>query len=823
MNPLLSALYIVRGPAAVAAITFVLLTVPNQTREIYRVLALDLGEALARGAARPGADGMWELLKASSGVVLAVLSVAIASLVVWYVGRSVTRQQWYLRREDSPARADAPNIPQPWIEVLLDWLPRICGASILAGFGYGLWLSDVDLLALNIGSSKTAQEALGYARAVLRWGSALAAILAILFLLLTYLRTRVLSIGSRQQDKLFAWPIRLACYALWSALVLVVVVFPVTVPQLVGTVPVSMLFVIISVFTISMLLRVADRDEYGIPLFSLLLLWLLLASGFDWNDNHAVRTVISPSATEASSFAQSESPPMARKAFEEWLRQRSDRGFYRDQNVPYPVFIITASGGGLYAAHFAAATLARLQDDCPGFAQHVFAISGVSGGSVGATLFSALAGQNASNGDWQDCLNTRAAGAPGQSYNNRGALESATSQLLDRDLMSPIAAAAYFPDLALSIIPSSLIGLDRWLNFDRARAFELSLEAAWDDLKRSKPGVAQSSGNPLASPFLDHWRASKAAPALLLNTTEVSRGHRVVVSPFKIIGSNKVFWNKLLWYREPGYIERGLDVSLATAAGLSARFPWILPAASHEIRVSGETRKIRLVDGGVFENSGVETAIDLLSELKQFESRSAQDPLPPVKFYLLSIGDFEDYFPRYVRGFSEIMSPVRALLSARSSRASFALSRADERLCANVRENGRDTEGEAGTCIRAMDVDRDRPSHPLQPIYLNQVDHVLTLGWQLSRLTLGVLQDYLGLASECRLDILMPQRRAPAAESDAYWRPPYSFPEPEVRQIRIKNNNNCTACAVRHILAGAKQFQSGEQPCGSATARGAPG
>ncbi len=76
------------------------------------------------------------------------------------------------------------------------------------------------------------------------------------------------------------------------------------------------------------------------------------------------------------------------KAFEDWLAARNDRKDYGD--TPYPVFIVAAQGGGIYAASTASAFLTRMQDECSGFGQHVFAISGVSGGAVGATVFGEL-------------------------------------------------------------------------------------------------------------------------------------------------------------------------------------------------------------------------------------------------------------------------------------------------------------------------------------------------------------------------------------------------------------------------------------------------
>ncbi len=53
---------------------------------------------------------------------------------------------------------------------------------------------------------------------------------------------------------------------------------------------------------------------------------------------------------------------------------------------------------------------------------------------------------------------------------------------------------------------------------------------------------------------------------------------------------------------------------------MSARFPWVTPAASIEhtrnfVNLDGDvvstTTKVKLVDGGYVDNSGVETALDL--------------------------------------------------------------------------------------------------------------------------------------------------------------------------------------------------------------------
>jgi hypothetical protein len=78
-------------------------------------------------------------------------------------------------------------------------------------------------------------------------------------------------------------------------------------------------------------------------------------------------------------------------AFRRWLEHRRPAiEAYRAKDKTYPVFIVAAQGGGISAGYHAALSLARLYDECPEFARHVFAISAVSGGSLGSAVFAEL-------------------------------------------------------------------------------------------------------------------------------------------------------------------------------------------------------------------------------------------------------------------------------------------------------------------------------------------------------------------------------------------------------------------------------------------------
>src|SRR5262249_35840112 len=155
-----------------------------------------------------------------------------------------------------------------------------------------------------------------------------------------------------------------------------------------------------------------------------------------------------------------------------------------------------------------------------------------------------------------------------------------------------IVAGALFPEVLQRALP---VGVPA---FDRALALETGLERAW---QRTQPiGI-----NPFQELFLERWDAKSATPALLLNTTKVENGRRVLVSPF-LMRPGEDIATKLSWfYDRPGAREHrksGMpeppivqDIKLSTAAALSARYPWILPAATVPY---GDTF-YRVVDGGL--------------------------------------------------------------------------------------------------------------------------------------------------------------------------------------------------------------------------------
>ncbi|MET0656925.1 MAG: hypothetical protein ABW110_02060, partial [Steroidobacteraceae bacterium] len=249
---------------------------------------------------------------------------------------------------------------------------------------------------------------------------------------------------------------------------------------------------------------------------------------------------------------------------DQWL---ADRSAHATDGQPYPVFIVTSEGGGIRAGYWTATVLAALQDKHPEFANHVLALSGVSGGSVGNSIFSALT--------------QRPAGAPIPQCQRSGGLEACAKALGGSDLLSaPVASM---------LLSEPFNRLTRRIeSADRAADLERSLERAWQ---------TTIGDDAFSVPFST---VATSGPLLLPNTTSAFDGERVVISTLDLGPDARVL--------------DGRAFSLSTATFLSARFPGVSPAGLYR---DTQDRWWRLVDGGFADNSGAATGAEILAALAE--------------------------------------------------------------------------------------------------------------------------------------------------------------------------------------------------------------
>ena len=464
---------------------------------------------------------------------------------------------------------------------------------------------------------------------------------------------------------------------------------PVFLPKFVGPIVVISLFLICFLFIANTIFYWGKLHNF--PATGVLIALIFITSAFNLNDNHRFTSLNLPQNWQPL-------PPLE-ESFQQWFDQREqERETFEARGEAYPVYIVSAQGGGIYAAYHTAAALSRLQDRFPSFADHVFAISSVSGGSVGATTFSSL-------------VKSQVCDRPDRAEH---CLESKAKQILGQDLLSPLLSFGLFPDLVQRFPPFPLY------DWDRARGLDAAFESAWDRVIPTR-----EAANPLKQSFYNHWDTAHSTPALVLNTTMVGSGKRLVISPFNIqLPQTFPTLKDLRTYNDE------INPKLSTAAGLSARFPIVTPVGWFEDK---RQTKYRLADGGYFDNSGLLTALDLGQALQgyiqahQLKAKLIylsiidQPPTPTVPRLTAQAaiaqpaGAINQPPTAQAAGLNELLSPVRALLHSRAALSQSIF---------------QDVEA-----LFASDANRFRK------ILLDKTTTPLPLGW------------YLSSASQCAIDV----------------------------------------------------------------------
>jgi hypothetical protein len=457
---------------------------------------------------------------------------------------------------------------------------------------------------------------------------------------------------------------------------------------------------------LSYLSLIGQRRRF--PIIGLLAAWLLALSLVDANDNHRVDTTM---------VARSAMPDDPAAAFEAWAAARS---LAADDTV----YMLAMQGGGLYAAQHAATVLARLYDIAPAVAERVFAVSAVSGGSVGLAVFDTVR----ASGLCADAATARP--------DEPGCYTTAVRAILENDFLSPVLARLAFADLPVKLAPNTLGAFEF---ASRARTLHAAFEdAIVDHLRGEVPDAAIARA--LERPALGHWQGDAAAdvapgPLMLINTTDAGTGARVVIAPLE----------DFRW-RAPGEAQAARTLASALgctasddracpsptvldAALVSARFPLVTPAGRFHAR---DGTKIRLVDGGYFENSGVETLRDLIDAI----DASVGGQRPRFEIIVLDFAPLPDAAVSRPGWLGEVMSPIRALLGTRSARGELPKRR---------------LEGEADVALRHASIRLDRARY------------AFPLGWYLSRRTADKIACHVWDAATCaRLGV----RIGAAAEGD---------------------------------------------------------
>jgi hypothetical protein len=411
--------------------------------------------------------------------------------------------------------------------------------------------------------------------------------------------------------------------ALSISLLVLLTIKTVSVAYFLGTVPLLLLSAASWILFGTLLVHFSSAKK--VPLVTILIMVAILFSF--WNDNHAIRLVPDSQATgdlKAATKTISDRQILGQR-FRSWHEDKKGE----------PIFLVAAEGGGIRAAYWTASVLAAIQDENPEFARHLFAISGVSGGSLGGAVFASLVAESLEReGEELPC----------------GTFVECTRGVLGRDFLSPAVGMLLGPDLVQRFLPFGVSQFDR----------SLGLERAWETAWHQETGSRR-----FAEPFLDLWRGERGldVPSLILNGTHVETGRRILTSnlvPTRTEGESPEFYDA---YHMHDILNA--DLPLSTAAHNSARFTYVSPAGS-------------LCDLDATGRLGFLGQVALAA--------GTQSPSCRGDFHVIYIQNDPQSAPDYKvkqfdptldapadSGLSETLSPIRALMRTRSARGSYAV------------------------------------------------------------------------------------------------------------------------------------------------------
>ena len=334
---------------------------------------------------------------------------------------------------------------------------------------------------------------------------------------------------------------------------------------------------------------------FGVPALAYLLLvmiilgWMLPAISF-YCDKFRVSTLLLLVTVSGISYFVSDSDHYYRVEPMNALGENATKFLPRDvvkawaatyppEETP-PMVVVAASGGGIKAAFWTAKVLTSLRADREigeSFTKAITLISSVSGGGVGAMYF----------------VDAFTSGGP-PAHQKLQEIRNASSA---SSLEATVWGIAY-PDLWR--------GLGSFLIVNKVK------DRAWAQEERWKSFLEHPSKK------LSEWRTGIIKgwrPVQIFNATITETGERFLITPIDIPPA-KTHERGEPWgahsFRE---LYPNRDLSVATAARLSATFPYLLPIAKPSLSGEPENPGYHVADGGYYDNFGIVTVVDWLRDV----------------------------------------------------------------------------------------------------------------------------------------------------------------------------------------------------------------
>lgn len=601
---------------------------------------------------------------------LALAGIWLLAFSIWVSGRWLT-----IRAIDLGSEATDMNF---WEK----WLPRILGASPLLALSF----LNARLIG-EVSNDQSTKYILGFYASILLLSS-------VGFIYLTFTRKKDSNHRPATRDSFIAGsrgPFNWPDWTYWvffgfSLIMVATLVNNASFTQHLGTLFLAFSFMAFLVLFLTFLIWKSKKHNFSyLGFFALLAMVIAWA---DWSDNHQLAL---SGSFETDKLGSAET-------FQQWLEDTPRQTNGDDSKIP--VYLVAAQGGGIFAAFHAAMTLATIEDLCPGFSDHLFAISSVSGGSLGSALFVDLVRDSGTKPtpeatgvvDYMysfgnenrhavsvsdelqalpHCVRNASSTQSALSEDTSSYFRSRVWNAFTDDWLSPVVARTLFAEPLLTFFPlpcsyswksTSLFNFCQ--SFDQAKALEASLVRSANKVNDSKNALKKGISN--------YYQDSDRLPNLLINTADAMSGARVVMAPFTVTGAGMAHFDE--------YVSDKREPTIVEAAVLSARFPFFTQAgfikdkaarqhlcgeSLDEICTDGDDElKVRFVDGGYSDNSGIQTLEDLLVEVRAETVNSDVSP----EFHIITLTGIEsNKLGGY--SFNELGTPIKAMFKMWSKKA----------------------------------------------------------------------------------------------------------------------------------------------------------
>ncbi|MGC3940583.1 hypothetical protein ACOTTU_22510 [Roseobacter sp. EG26] len=315
------------------------------------------------------------------------------------------------------------------------------------------------------------------------------------------------------------------------------------------------------------------------------------------------------------------------------------------------------------------------------------AVSGVSGGSVGATTFWAIR----KSGDCREAT-------PGTAC-----FAKTTHEILGRDYLSAVLDDLLFQDNFDGFFPLSAIWskpTDRGATLQDRLSDAITLSTyltsrisqsgagAFDlenvnfsenlDLIRIFNSRSTERNQLLSLGLRESWDGEATTPLLFFNTTDLTTRERVIHSPLTAFLPRNSARNGLPDTRVSIASSGGhnRDLSVGDATVISARFPIVSPPARYHLCTEPachHTSLRQVADGGYFDNTGLETISDILTAMESDPEIAGRNIVVEVLAYDVRT----DPEPEALQG--TLSAPLKGVVRATNQRRNLTVSRFCER------------------------------------------------------------------------------------------------------------------------------------------------